>query len=136
MRAARHKFVAGGVLFGEIEDARDVLHLPWSHLEHLLEGRHLIARHDTIGFGHLGAERDHPDGIGSLMVGSEQCAVVLAVEDPIIVVIVAQDGEAREQRGDLAASRHLRIRAEPDDRACQSVPERHPSSPASAHARG
>ena len=87
-------FVAGDIVLGGIEDARHASHLARGHIEHLLECLHLVACDHAVGLGHLGAERNHADGEGELMLRREQRNVVLAVEDAVIGVLAAEDGKA------------------------------------------
>src|SRR5262249_40160167 len=50
------------VLLREIEDAGDILHLGFRHLERLFDGVHIVLGHEAISLGHLGAKRNHAHG--------------------------------------------------------------------------
>src|SRR6478752_6889828 len=95
-----------------------VLHLAFGHLEHLLEGCHLIGSDEAIRLGHLGAERNHADGKGNLMFGH---TIVIAVEG-------VTPGKASKQPTDGAAFGDMRARGKPSRGACQFCPDQ-PRSP-------
>jgi hypothetical protein len=109
--SCRHSLVAGHVLLGEIEHTGDVLHLAIGHLEHFLEGVDLVHGDDAVGLGHLGAERDHTDGEGHLVLGR-----------PVLLLVAVDDvvpGDAAEQSADRSAD------CEPRRGAGQLSPNRH-----------
>ena len=59
----------GHVLAGKVKDPRRPLLIRFGDLEHFAKGGHLIAGHQPIGLGHLGAKRDHRDGKGDRAFG-------------------------------------------------------------------
>ena len=84
--------VAGHILLGEVEDTSDVLHLAFRHLEHFLEGVDLVHGDDAVGLRHLGAERDHANGEGHLVLG-RAVLLLIAIDDIV-------PGDAAEQSAD------------------------------------
>ena len=109
--------VAGHVLLGEIEHAGDVLHLAVGHLEHFLEGVDLVHGDDAVGLGHLGAERDHADGEGHLVL--RRAVLFLVAIDDVV------PSHAAEQGADRTSDR------EPRRGTCELAPNRHCRNPQS-----
>ena len=89
---ARIGLEAGDVALGEVVDAADVPLLAGRDGEDAAEGVDLRPRHDAVGLGHLGGERDHGDGEGGL---AAELAVGEAGEDR---------PQARHGRADLAGA--------------------------------
>src|SRR4029078_11559977 len=98
--------VTDGVLLGEIEDARHVLHFALRHLKNLLEGDDFIACDNAVCLGHLGAKGDYANGEGNLML---RVAVAIVVEN-------------------VAETTHVRFCGSPSRGTRQSFPDRHLSS--------
>src|SRR4029077_14302930 len=83
-----------------------------------LEGVDLVHGDDAIGLGHLGAERDHTDGEGHLVLGWAVLFLV-AIDDVMA-------GDAAEERADRASNR------EPRRGTCELAPNRHVELPQTA----
>ena len=105
--------IACHILLGEVEDARDVLHLAFRDLEHLPEGVHVVLGYDAVGFGHLGAERDD---------ANSECELICSGGIRVVTVDSVMTGDAPEQGTDRAADRQAccRTRWLAPDRNCRN----------------
>ncbi len=88
--------VSAGILAGEIEHPRDVLHFVRRDLKDFFEGLYFVGGDLAVGLRHFGAQGNDPDGKGDLLGGVT--AQLVAPRPVSVVDMASQPADQRTNR--------------------------------------
>lgn len=122
-QALRIGFEPGHILFGEVEQPRDIALLALGNVEDVEEGDFLLAGDDAIRLGHLGGERDHCNGKGDGAV----LAPVPGRDDELHDAIDDMNAAGTDLGSDRADTDQMLTTARPYSLGCAASARRRPA---------